>query len=296
MKPLNYGAAVLALFLIACGRSPLAGGTRIADGVYWRLNTLGEGERAPSDSDSVFVRVRMARLNAPAGSLFSTERWYPMGSGRAMDSYFNRLHQGDSATALLRSSLVPWAELGMQPPDPHRDTGWVQMELSLRLVRSLAESRELAHAALMARTQADEQRILEEFFTRDDRPWVRSMGVWYALDPAAGHGPRVQSAELVTLAYKASFLDNGRVFDDQSGRNAGLTFRLGDPGQVIKGLEVAAHLLPAHGGGGWFVIPAELAFGPDGSSSGIVPPWTPVLYRVDVVAAPAGEARVSQDR
>lgn len=286
MKPLAHCVAAMALLLLACGRSPLQGGSEIADGVYWRLNTLGDGTRTPGDSDSVLVRVRMARPDAPPGSIFSTERWYPMGEGRNTNDYFARLRQGDSATVLLRSPLVPWAELGARLPGDGRDTGWVQIELSLRQVRSLQESRELAHAALMARTQADEQRILTTFFAKDGRTWKQALGLWYILDPAARKGPRVQSGELVTLAYTATFLDDGRTFDEQRGRNGGLTFRLGDPGQVIKGLEAAAHLLPASGGGGWFVIPSELAFGPEGSSSAIVPPWTPVLYRIDVVPAP----------
>lgn len=286
MKALNYGVVAMALFLVACERSPLPGGSEIAKGAYWRLNALGDGTRTPGDSDSVLMRIRMARPGAPPGSIFSTERWYPMGEGRKVNDYFSRLREGDSATVLLESSLVPWVELGARLPAEDRDTGWVQIELTLRQVRSLQESRELAHAALLARTQADEQRILTTFFAKDGRTWEQALGLWYILDPAARRGPRVQSGELVTLAYTATYLDNGRIFDEQRGRNGGLAFRLGDPGQVVKGLEAAAHLLPASGGGGWFVIPSELAFGPEGSSSAIVPPWTPVLYRIDVVPAP----------
>ncbi|MFT3885524.1 MAG: FKBP-type peptidyl-prolyl cis-trans isomerase [Flavobacteriales bacterium] len=54
-------------------------------------------------------------------------------------------------------------------------------------------------------------------------------------------------------------------------------------------MEVALHVL-RFGGRGRFIVPAELAFGPKGSSSGIVPPWTPLLYDVEVLDAPAGNA------
>lgn len=273
--PVLVGVAVL---LAACGRSPLEGGTPIAEHVFWRLNVLGEGDDRPTDSDSVFVRVRVARPQAAPGSLFSTERWYAMGPDKGTSFFFKRLCQGDSATVLLPSQRTPWAALGATPPTP--DTGRVQMELSMREIRSRARSREFARAALMARTQADEERILSGFFGRDAGTWDRAMGIWYRLDSLADRGPRIQSGDLVTFTYTASFLDNGQVFDEQSGQDGGLTFRLGDPGQVIKGLEIAAHLLPAGGGSGTFIIPAALAFGPQGSSSGIVPPWTPVMYRV----------------
>ncbi|MBS1547336.1 MAG: FKBP-type peptidyl-prolyl cis-trans isomerase [Bacteroidetes bacterium] len=274
--------------LAGCGRSPLRGGSEIADGIFWRLNQLGDGELLPTDSDSVLVRVRAARPGEAPGSLFSTEQWYAMAGSPATEQFFGRMRQGDSATVLLLGSEAPWAELGTVASVLGRDTGWVQLELSMREVRSLATSRRMAREALMARDEADEARILRDYFVRSAVRWDSTMGLWFALDSPAVAGPRVQSGDLVTLAYTASFLDNGQVFDRQSEQDGGITFRLGDPGQVIKGLEIAAHLLPRQGGHGRFILPAELAFGPKGSSSGIVPPWTPVEYDVRVVAAEQG--------
>lgn len=241
---------------------------------------LGDGDRTPTDSDSVLVRLRLARPSRSAGSLFSTERWYGMGGQKGTSEYFARLRQGDSATVMLRSVATPWKDLGAVPPSAQEDTGWVIMELSMLDLRSMAGSRERQQAALRARTASDEQCILSDFFSRSDVEWKRAWGVYYVLDSAKSAGPCIQSGELVSLAYTASFLDNGKVFDEEKD---GLTFRLGDPDQVIKGLESAAHLLPRKAGRGKFIIPSELAFGPKGSSSGIVPPWTPVLYEIRVL-------------
>lgn len=291
MKGRAWHMAALALVLLAaCARPPLERGSRLAEDVYWRLNLLGDGEHPPSDSDSVQVRVRLARPKDAAGSLYSTERWFAMGQPRGMAMFFKLMHQGDSATVLLRSHRVPWAELGAQAPPPTADTGWVQMELSMLAIRTLEESRAWAMAALMGRNESDQARILEDFFARDDRPWKHAMGLWYVLDTLADKGARVRSGEQVTLAYRATFLDNGEVFDQQTAEEGGLTFRLGDPDQVITGLEAACHLLPAKGGTGWFVLPADLAFGPKGSAAAIVPPWTPVLYQVTVLPQPTAEA------
>ncbi|MCB0757020.1 MAG: FKBP-type peptidyl-prolyl cis-trans isomerase [Flavobacteriales bacterium] len=294
MRRSCVGCLLLLLLMAGCTRSPLRGGTRIADDVFWRLNMLGDGERTPTDSDSVFVRVRMARPGAEPGSMYSTERWYAMGEGKRTSLFFGRMRQGDSATVLLRSAYAPWTELGATAPPLVKDTGWVQMELSLREVRSREESRALARAILMARNQGDEDRILTDFLSSSKLPWMKSMGVWYTLDTTAGTGPNIQSGQLVTLTYTATFLDNGAVFDEQTAKDGGLTFRLGDPGQVIKGLEIAAHLLPERGGAGRFIIPSELAFGPSGSSSGIVPPWTPVLYEIRVQPSMPDEGQAAR--
>jgi FKBP-type peptidyl-prolyl cis-trans isomerase len=279
------GLAFCLVVLSGCGHPPLRGGSEIAEGVWWRLNTLGDGERLPTDSDSVLVRVRVARPSDPLGSLFSTERWYGMAGAKGTRLFFGRLREGDSASVLMDARRLPWTELGASLPSS-RDTGRVRMELSLRQVRSLAQSRAIAAELLAMRTEVDEQRILSGFLARSKEHWKEFMGVRYVLDNAkAKHkGPVIQSGQLITLSYIATFLDNGKVFDDQRSDGRSITFRLGDPDQVIKGLEIAAHVLPQQGGSGRFIIPAELAFGPTGSSSGIVPPWTPVMYDIRVVS------------
>ena len=283
------GSLLFLALLSGCDRSPLRGGSKIADDVYWRLNMLGDGERTPTDSDSVQVRVRITGPGSPPVTLYSAERWYGMGGAKGTSKYFARLRQGDNATVMLPSASAPWKDIGATLPIAGTDTGWVTMDLTMLDLRSLGEYREMQRTILMARTRSDEERILTDFFSGSKVQWKQALGVYYVLDSSIQRGgPRVQSGELVTLSYTASFLDNGSVFDQQK---EGLLFRLGDPDQVIKGLEAAAHLLPRKGGSGRFIIPSELAFGPQGSSSGIVPPWTPVLYEVRVLPSTAGQTR-----
>ena len=142
---------LLLVVLSGCGHPPLRGGSEIAKGVWWRLNTLGDGEHTPTDSDSVLVRVRMARPGDPPGSLFSTERWYGMSGVKGGKLFLGRMHEGDSASVLMGSQQVPWAELGATIPSANKDTGRVCMELSLRQVRSLAQSRAVAAELLAMR-------------------------------------------------------------------------------------------------------------------------------------------------
>ncbi len=272
---------LFAVLLLACDRPPMPGASRIAKDTYWRLHTLGEEELKPAPEDSVLVRVRIARPGEMPGSLFSTERWYAM-KAAGTSFFFGRLCPGDSASVWLPATGVPWQALGVPPEMDTVNAGPVQMELALLQVRTPAGSAQLMQQALMARNESDEQRILSSFFGKDEWPWKQAMGIWYRLEADPG-GPKVQSGETVTLIWTARFLDSGVIFDEQTEKEGGLTFRLGDPGQVIMGLEAACHLLPARGGTGEFIIPSSLAFGPRGSSSGIVPPWTPVLYRVQVL-------------
>jgi FKBP-type peptidyl-prolyl cis-trans isomerase len=55
----------------------------------------------------------------------------------------------------------------------------------------------------------------------------------------------------------------------------------GDPNQLIAGLNNVMGLLKA-GQNAKIIIPSRLAFGSYGSSTGIVPPFTPLLYEISV--------------
>lgn len=273
--------SMLLLVLAGCNSSPLEGAKGIGGGRYWKLRVLGEGARNPTDSDSVLVRVRIAQWGHDAGSLFSTEEWYGMHGEQS--ELFGRLRTGDSVSLAMEHADVPWIALGVTPPAVIPDSPWIAMELGLRAIRSNMESREVHAAILASRTSSDEDSTLARFFAGSKVAWKDRGEVRYELDDSKGKGPLIRSGQLVTMHYTARFLDNGRVFDDTRKGRSAITWRLGDPGQVMKGLEVAAHLMRA-GDKGSFVFPSEYAFGPRGSSSGIVPPWTPVLYEVEVMA------------
>ncbi len=275
---------VCALILIGCTRSPFKGYKAIGDELYFRLDALGESERSPADSDSVLMRVRIARLGNAPGSLFSTERWYGLhDSARGfVRSVFGRLRDGDSASVIAHGAYVPWNVLGASNMQ-RVDTSWVGIELSMRAVRTPAEARAIAaERARLSRTAADEERIINDYLIKSSSMWKQYMSMYYMLDSQNPKADPIHSGELVTVAYTASFVENAKHFDDTHGADHALTFRLGDPGQVIKGIEIALHLLPK-GGKGRFIFPSALAFGAQGSSSGIVPPYTPVEYDIEVL-------------
>ena len=274
------------MVVIGCSKSPFAGFKEVAPDIHFKLHVLGDTEREPTDSDSVFVRLRMAKLGDTPGSLYSSERWFAHFEDAIPDPARPaiKLHEGDSASVIAYGRSFPWATIGTAQK-PALDTVYVRLEISLLSVRSKAVSRRIAHDLFMARTASDEASILAHFFTNSAEQWKEFMGVRYILDPDNHKGPVIQSGQLVSMHYSANFMDSGQCFDDTHRGGSPLTFRLGDPGQVIKGLEIAAHVLP-NGGKGRFVIPSELAFGAKGSSSGIVPPFTPVIYTIEAWAAP----------
>jgi len=268
----------------ACGRSPYPGYKSLGDDLHYRLIVLGEGERRMSDSDRVVLDLRAAQGNDRPGTLYSTEQYADAWSmlGSPMGPVLRKLRQGDSVSLWMRASDVPWDKLGSARSPV--DTGMVRIDLAVRSVKSLQEVRaeEEAYEAWRADRELEERALLERYLTTHgiDRRTTAWQGI-HVLPLRPGKGDALRTGDMVTIAYVAHGLD-GTVYDDTYKAGTPLTFRLGDPGQVIRGLEIGLRRLQ-RGGKATFIIPSQFAFGDDGSAGGVVPPFTTVVYELEVL-------------
>lgn len=104
----------------------------------------------------------------------------------------------------------------------------------------------------------------------------------------SGSGVPLKYGDEISIHYSGHFLD-GTLFDDSQHAHAPLVFELGADGQVLEGLEYG--LIGARPGEIRSVlIPSIFAYGEKGSSTGIVPPFTPLRYQVKVLAKPEDSA------
>ena len=77
---------------------------------------------------------------------------------------------------------------------------------------------------------------------------------------------------------------NNHVFDTNGPEDAPpFSFVWGEDGQMIPGIINALSHMKA-GGKAKIILPSPLAFGANGSSTGIVPPHTPVIYEVELIS------------
>ncbi|MBL8000838.1 MAG: FKBP-type peptidyl-prolyl cis-trans isomerase [Flavobacteriales bacterium] len=275
---------LLLALLAACGGSPYPGHKHLGNEVHFRLVALGDGARHPNDSDRIVLAVRATNGTAAPGSLYSSEQvagaWSMLGS--ALGPALKRMKEGDSATVWMRAADVPWDKLGAVK-DP-TDTGMVRLDLALRSVKDMAQVRaeEEAYNAWRADRELEERAMLERYLTTHgvDRKATAWQGI-HILPLRQGKGELLRTGDMVTIAYVAHGLDGAR-YDDTYKAGTPLTFRLGDPGQVIRGLEIGLRRMQ-RGGKSTFIIPSQFAFGDDGSAGGVVPPFTTVIYDVEVL-------------
>jgi len=103
----------------------------------------------------------------------------------------------------------------------------------------------------------------------------------YKIKINEGYGKLVETKDTVTVHFEGRFL-NGKIFDSTRKRNEPFKFVFGTEWQVVRGLEEAIGGM-SKGEKALFIMPSKLAFGDKGSSSGIIPPYTSVIFEVEIL-------------
>ena len=128
-----------------------------------------------------------------------------------------------------------------------------------------------------------EKLVLHNFIEKEKIEVEPTESGMYFISLANGSGKPVEYGDIVTVNYEGRFL-NGRFFDSTVKRNQPFEFVYGTELQVIPGLEDAIGRM-REGQRALVILPSDLAWGEKGSSTGIVPPFTTVIYEVELLKA-----------
>jgi FKBP-type peptidyl-prolyl cis-trans isomerase FkpA len=283
-SPFLASMFLLALLLLcsACGRK-YPGFTKSDTGIYYALHKIGEssvkakyGDYIITDisyqtmKDSVFFKGRRKfKLEKPAVSL-------------SVNECFTMLSQGDSASFIIPANNFFSNTLGKTMPSFIRTNE--NMKISASIVEIQSEEEYLSEKQAFLKWIEDfsqyEKEILRQFI-QGSRISVRptQSGLYY-IKLVKGNGRKVKMGDTLVIDFEGRFL-NGRFFDSTVKRNEPFQFVYGQEWQVIKGLEEGVGLME-EGEKALFIVPSELAFGQDGSSTGIIPPYTSLIYEVEL--------------
>jgi FKBP-type peptidyl-prolyl cis-trans isomerase FkpA len=134
--------------------------------------------------------------------------------------------------------------------------------------------------------QKKEMQQIEDFYGsgKDFEMAADPQGFYWIKKPEYLEHAVVRPGDLVTISYNAHYL-NGR-FLEKSGNN--FEFIYGTPDQVLKGLNYVIGRLKL-GENAKIILPSRLAFGENGSSNGTVPPYTPLVYEIELIDLKTGE-------
>ncbi|HEY4798118.1 MAG TPA: FKBP-type peptidyl-prolyl cis-trans isomerase, partial [Bacteroidia bacterium] len=126
----------------------------------------------------------------------------------------------------------------------------------------------------------EEKKNLEKYIADSSiTATIISNGIYY-IKLREGKGICPDTGSMALINYSGFFL-NGRCFDSNY-ETQPFEYSVGTEGQLIRGLEIGIRRMH-EGEKAKFIIPSHLAFGSTGSTTEIVPPFTTVIYEVELL-------------
>lgn len=233
-------------------------------GVQWKLVSFTETEQSLDSAEHYFVEFLVSPLRSSDTLAYAYDRLLKKGDDplRALlqtRSVGDRLEIVTSFRDTLNADLR------------YRDTLVYQIRIDrMRTKRQLEDSR------LQELTRLDSLMRIDSVSSA-----YREMDGAYFKTLSKGDTARVAKGKEIVIHYTGRTL-SGKVFDDSRRMSAPLRFVYGNEDQVLRGLDLALSRMHLHEKAE-VLLPSWLAFGRSGSADGRVPPYTIVVYQVEVL-------------
>lgn len=276
----------LIVVLFAC--NPYPGYDELDSGIYRKLNGFADCTPDLRQAEFFIMDVQFRPWDSP-DSLYSFELHHgklsdqhaPFGLitspvGLRLQQVLDSMKCGDDISLVL-----PFDEMDRSYIAAYADTPQYklhdQMDLRLHLKRTFKRDDYLRYLTQSAQHQELEETDAIELYlmNQTEYPYQR-FGKCFKQEIVSTEGDSVLVGRYITIAYTTHLLD-GTSLDSLTT----LQFDFGRPGQLIGGFQYGLSLM-REGEHARIYLPSSLAFGEQGSSTGIVPRNTPVYFDVEV--------------
>ncbi len=253
-------------------------------GIYYKLQKIGEDVNPPEVSD--YVTVSIDYLTVSDSMFFSGVRTFQLTEPDfkgAIDECFLMLSEGDSASFIIDANDFFTKTLQTKLPVFISSNDPLKIEIRMDEIRS--EKQYTQDKAEFLKWIEDfgeyEKMILARFIKEEEIDVEATTSGLIHMTTHVGTGKPVEPGDLVTVNYEGKFL-NGKFFDSTADRNQPFEFVYGTELQVIPGIEEAIGKM-REGEKAIVILPSNIAWGDKGSSTGIIPPFTTVIYEIELV-------------
>ena len=253
-------------------------------GIYYKLIFIGPEEKYPKPGNYITVDICYQTTND--STFFKGSRTFQITKPEfkgSIDECFLMMSECDSTTFIISAQDFFTKTLNTKLPGFMVENSEMKVGIKMRLIRTKEEyQKEKEEFLAWIEDFGDYEKLILKRFIEEEKIDVElTEEGFYYIQIKKGDGPRVKEGDVVMIDYEGKFL-NGLFFDSTKKRNQPFEFVYGSELQVIKGLESAVGMMH-EGDKAIVIIPSKLAFGESGSSTGIIPPFTSVIYEVEVL-------------
>ena len=278
----------IAIFLIlttACTRkSPFNGYSLTYSGIHYKLHKIGETDRKVKVDDYITADFTYATLGDSI--FFEGRRKVKIAKPEhkaGIEACFLMLREDESATFILSADDFFERTLETTLPSFLKAGDFIKIRIDLIDLQTNEqfEDEKMAFLKWIEDFGDYEKEILRQYLKNEKLPVQPGDSGYYKVMVENGNGKCIELGDTIVINYSGKFL-NGKYFDSTKERNQPLQFVYGTEWQVIDGIEKGLASM-CEGEKAWLIFPSELAFGTKGSSTGIIPPFTSLIFEVEVL-------------
>lgn len=282
---------LVVLFVSACS-NPYPGFDKIDDQFYVKLERFGDGEPSLGNADNALLRIQFRNL---AGQ----------DSARDFDTYLGKLtRKGLFETELdsslfrelqqlkggeVKSFVLPYSKFRSTFLDAYQANFYrpdEMVEIRVEVLKTFEKKSFVNYLMNSAQHhEMEETKAIDLLFldSPDSAEWHGDVCLKRQVQT---QGDSIKAGRDVVISYN-TFLMNGNRLDSTTT----MSFNFGKPGQLTPGLSYALSLMK-EGEKALVYMPSELAFGEEGSTTGLVPRNTPIYMDVEVLEVKKPEEMV----
>jgi len=291
----NYKALLsILIILLAFGcsnkSSKFSGFSLTKSGIHYKLISLGDGTVKPEVSN--FITVNISYRTIKDSIFFQGLRKFqltePIREG-SIDECFMMLTLGDSASFYFPADSFFIKTLETEMPRFIGKGDLMRVDIKMMEVQTEKQYQLEKEAFLnWINDFGDYEKVLLKQYMEGEKLAIipTTSGLYY-IPVVKSQGKSVAVGDTITVNYEGRFFNN-KIFDSTKKRNEPFQFVYGQKWQVIEGLEEAIGMMK-EGERSLFIIPSKLAFGENGSSTGIIPPFTSVVFEVELLEVKKGK-------
>lgn len=270
----------------SCGKlSSYPGFKRGPHGIYYQLHTIGDEDSIKAKPGD-YITARLSYLTMDDSVFFKGTRKFqvlnPAYEG-AIDECFTMLSRDESATFIILADNFFGITLQSALPRFIRPGSNFKVRVEMIDIQPEAYYMREKEAFLSwIEDFRDYEKVILKQFLDEEKLNVNPLpsGIYY-LNLKEGTGKMIEPGDTVLVNYEGRFL-NGKFFDSTVRRNKPFQFVYGTEWQVIEGMEKAIGIM-REGEKALFILPSELAFGNRGSTNSIIPPFTSLIFEVEIL-------------
>lgn len=287
---------IIILSTASCTEKSLHNGYALTkNGLDYKLLALGEENTKPEIGDFITIDVTYSTMEDSV--FFKNKRKVqitePIYDG-CIDECFLSMSLGDSTSFILNAQLFFTNTLQVPLPSFIDNSNPFKVNIRLLNIQKLLDYEKQKQEFLTwIKDFSDYEQLFLKNYLQDQKiDTTPAPNGLYKITLIDGNGPAPEKGDTLLINYEGKFL-NGIFFDSTKKRNKAFEFIYGTEWQVIEGMEKALSLMK-EGEKSLFIMPSNLAFGAEGSTSGIVPPYTSVIFEVELIKLSKGDTLTTE--